>query len=184
MDDSKIIELFFERSEQAITELSEKYGAVCMKTARNILGSKSDAEECVNDTYLAVWNTVPPQKPNPLLTYLCKIVRNISLKKYHSNTAQKRNTVYDAALDEIEDYIPSPSNVEDELNAKLLSQQIADFLYTLDKDNRVMFVRRYWYSDSVSDIAAAFGTSAHNVSARLHRIRKELKNYLTSKGEI
>ena len=92
MDDSKIIELFFERSEQAIIELSNKYGAICSKVADNILNNRLDSEECVNDAYLGVWNTIPPQRPNPLLSYVCRIVRNLALKKYHENTAQKRNS--------------------------------------------------------------------------------------------
>lgn len=98
LDDSKIIELFYARSEQAIVELSQKYGSVCSKIANNILNNKLDAEECVNDAYLGAWNTIPPQNPNPLLTYISRIVRNLSIKKYHSNTSVKRNSFYDVAL--------------------------------------------------------------------------------------
>jgi DNA-directed RNA polymerase specialized sigma24 family protein len=98
--DSEIIDLFNERSEKAIMELSKKYGSVCRKVARNILNNDLDAEECVNDAFLGAWNTIPPQNPNPLLTYICRIVRNLSIKKYHANTAIKRNSFYDAALDE------------------------------------------------------------------------------------
>ena len=94
MEDSKIVELFYERSEQAIIELSRKYEKLCKKIAKNILGNNLDAEECVNDAYLGVWNTIPPQNPNPLITYVCKIVRNTAVKKYHNNTAIKRNTSY------------------------------------------------------------------------------------------
>ena len=100
MDDSKIIELFYERSEQAIIELSKKYGTVCTKVAKNILNDVRDTEECVNDAYLGAWNTIPPQRPNPLLSYVCRIVRNLAIKKYHANTAVKRNSIYDVALDE------------------------------------------------------------------------------------
>lgn len=182
MDDRKIIELFHNRSEQAITELSEKYGAVCTKIATNILNSKLDAEECVNDAYLGAWNTIPPQIPNPLSTYICRIVRNLSIKKYHSNRSVKRNSFYDVALEELESCIPSGKTAESELAAKELSRMIDDFLDTLDKDSRVMFVRRYWYSDSISDIAARFHTSNNNVSVRLSRTRKKLKNYLKKEG--
>lgn len=101
LDDRKIIELFFERSEQAIIELSNKYGSVCSKVAFNILNNKQDTEECVNDAYLGTWNTIPPQNPNPLLSYVCRIVRNLAIKKYHTNTATKRNSIYDVALDEL-----------------------------------------------------------------------------------
>lgn len=182
MDDSKIIELFYARSEQAIMELSQKYGAVCIKIAKNILNNKLDAEECVNDAYLGAWNTIPPQNPNPLLTYISRIVRNLSIKRYHSNTSVKRNSFYDAALDELENCISSDNAVEAELSAKELAQIIDDFLDTLDKDNRVMFVRRYWYSDSISDIAARFHTSNNNISVRLSRTREKLKNYLKKEG--
>ena len=99
MNDSEIIDLFYMRSERAIMELAAKYGNVCNKVAKNILNNILDAEECVNDAYLGAWNTIPPQNPNPLLTYICRIVRNLSIKKYHANTSVKRNSFYDAALD-------------------------------------------------------------------------------------
>ena len=182
VDDSKIIDLLFERSEQAIAALSQKYEAVCNAVARNILKNSLDAEECVNDSFLAIWNTIPPQKPNPLLTYICRIVRNLSIKKYHANTALKRNSFYDAALDELEDCLASPANVENELAAKELTLLLDSFLDTLDKENRMMFVRRYWYSDSISDIAARFQISSNNVTVRLFRIRKKLHTYLRKAG--
>ncbi|MBQ6172913.1 MAG: sigma-70 family RNA polymerase sigma factor [Clostridia bacterium] len=147
MDDSKIIELFFERSEQAIIELSNKYGAIFSKVADNILNNRRDAEECVNDAYLGVWNTIPPQRPDPLLSYVCRIVRNLALKKYHENTAQKRNSYYDAALDEIEDCIPSSFSVENQIMAKEVAGVIDGFLETLDQQSRIMFIRRYWHAD-------------------------------------
>ena len=124
-------------------ELSTKYGAVCSKVAKNILNNSHDAEECVNDAYLGAWNTIPPQNPNPLLTYICRIVRNLSIMKYHANTAIKRNSFYDAALDELEDCLASSETVEDKLTAKELSATLDQFLDTLDRENRVMFVRRY-----------------------------------------
>ena len=182
MEDSKIIELFYERSEQAIVELSEKYGRICHRIAVNILKNDADAEECVNDTYLGAWNTIPPQNPNPLLTYICRIVRNISIKRYHQNTAKKRNSYYDVALDELEDCLPSAMSVEDEVNAGELALLFDDFLATLDKTNRVMFVRRYWFSDSVSDIAATFKMNDHAVTVRLSRTREKLRQYLIGKG--
>ena len=182
MEDSKIIELFYQRSERAIMELSQKYGTVCTRIAKNILNNALDAEECVNDAYLGAWNTIPPQKPNPLKTYICRIVRNLSIKRYHSNTSMKRNSFYDAALDELENCIPSGKTVETELSAKELAQIIDDFLDTLDKENRVIFVRRYWYSDSISDIAKRFRMSNNNVSVRLSRTREKLKKYLKKEG--
>ena len=182
LDDRKIIELFFERSEQAIIELSDKYGSVCSKVAFNILNNKQDAEECVNDAYLGTWNTIPPQNPNPLLSYVCRIVRNLAIKKYHSNTAAKRNSIYDVALGELEDCIPSSTLIEDEFNAIETARIIDDFLKTLDQDNRIMFVRRYWHSDSIEDLAKLFGTSNHNISVRLSRTREKLKKHLIKEG--
>ena len=152
MKDEQIIALFFARSQQALTELDRKYGAVCSAVARNILKNPQDAEECVNDAYLGVWNTIPPQHPDPLLTYLCRIVRNRSIKRYHANTAQKRNSSYDVALDE------------------------------LAPRNRMLFVRRYWYADDIPALAERFHMSRNSVSIRLSRIRKKLRDYLQKEG--
>ena len=182
MDDSKIIELFFERSEQAIIELSKKYGPVFKKLALNILKSERDAEECIEDAYLGVWNTIPPQRPEHLSGYVCRIVRNTAIKKYHSNTAKKRDGEYDVALDELEECLSSPQSVEDEIDARELARIIDDFLGTLDKQSRIMFVRRYYHSDSIDELARLFGTSGHNVSVRLFRIRNKLKKHLIKKG--
>lgn len=182
LEDSKIIKLFFERSDQAIIELSNKYGAVCSKIAFNILGNKQDVEECVNDAYFGAWNTIPPQNPSPLLSYVCRIVRNLAVKRYHTNTAVKRNSIYDVALDELEDCFPSSVSVEEGFNAKETASIIDGFLKTLDKKNRIIFVRRYWYSDSISDLAELFQTSSHNISVRLSRTREKLKKHLIKEG--
>ena len=184
MDDSKIIELFYERSEQAIVALSKKYGDVCYKIAVNILKDNSDAEECVNDTYLGVWNTIPPQKPNPLLTYVCRIARNLSIKRYHKNTALKRNSYYDVALDEIESCLYSTTTIQDEVTSNELTKFLDDFLDSLDQENRIMFVMRYWFSDSISNIAERFRLNNHAVTVRLSRIRDKLRRYLIEKGVI
>ena len=182
MEDQKIIELFFARSEQAIAQLQNKYGNRCLRVAGNILNNRLDAEECVNDAYLAVWNSIPPQEPDPLLTYVCHIVRNLSIKKYHANSALKRNSHYDIALDELEECIQTNETVENELAVKELAGAINQFLGTLSRENRVMFIRRYWFSDSVADIAGMFRTSSRNVSLRLLRVRKGLKKYLEKEG--
>ena len=181
MDDSKIIELFYERSEQAIVELSKKYGDTCHQIAFNILKNHSDAEECVNDAYLGAWNSIPPQNPKPLLSYICKIVRNISVKRYRQNTAKKRNSYYDVALDELENCLPISEETY-AISASELSKLLDDFLDGLDKTNRIMFVRRYWFSDSVSDIASMLGMNEHAVVARLSRTREKLRKYLVKKG--
>lgn len=182
MEDFEIIDLFFNRSEQAISELSLKYGKVCKKVSLNILNNTRDAEECVNDAYLGAWNGMPPQRPDPLLTYICRIVRNLSIKKYHANTAVKRNSYYDLALDELAEFIPSASTVEAECNSNELAKIIDAFLDTLDRDNRVMFMRRYWFSDPLTEIAKIFNMTDHNVAVRLSRTRKKLQDFLEKEG--
>ncbi len=182
LNDNRIIDLFFERSEQAITELSGAYGVLCNNIAFHILGNAQDAEECVNDAYLGVWNTVPPKRPNPLRSYVCRIVRNLAIKQYHHNTAQKRNSVYDVALDELENCFPSSDSVEGAFDAAQAARCINAFLATLSRENRVLFVRRYWHADSIDDLAALFQTSNHNISVRLSRIRAKLNNYLIQEG--
>ena len=184
LEDEKIIDLFFERSEQAITELDLKYGKFCRKLSRNILNDSRDTEECMNDAYLAVWNTIPPERPAPLLTYLCKILRNISLKLYHSKTAVKRNSSHDIAIGELEDCLSASNTVESETEARELSRLIESYLDTLSQENRVIFIRRYWFSDAYSDIAGQTGLTEKNVSVRLTRLRKQLKQFLKEKGVI
>lgn len=182
MNDSEIIDLFYMRSERAIMELAAKYGNVCNKVAKNILNNILDAEECVNDAYLGAWNTIPPQNPNPLLTYICRIVRNLSIKKYHANTSVKRNSFYDAALDELGECVSSSESVEEEISAKELTRQIDYFLDTLDAESRILFVRRYWYAYSISELAEQFGLKSNTVSVRLSRIRDKLRDYLKGEG--
>ena len=178
MEDEKIIDLFFERSEQGIRELDIKYGKVCHNLSYHIVGSRRDAEECVNDAYLGAWNAIPPAKPNPLLTYVCKIVRNISLKIYWRKEAAKRSGHYKIALEEIEGYIADQKTVEDEIEARELARIIGEFLDTLTLENRVIFMRRYWFADSYKDIAEFVGLSEKNISVRLTRIREKMKQYL------
>lgn len=178
LEDREIIALFYERSEQAIAELSGKYGAVCTRVANNILNNRLDSEECVNDAYLGAWNTIPPQKPDPLRSYICRIVRNLAIKRYHANTAAKRNSFYDVALDELENCFPASPSAEEMLLAKEVAAVVDAFLHALDTDSRVLFVRRYWHADSIEALATLFHTSKHNVSVRLSRIREKLRKYL------
>lgn len=178
IDDEKIIELFFERSEQAIRELDIKYGKICHNLSYNIVNSRQDAEECVNDAYLGAWNAIPPVKPDPLLTYICKIVRNISLNLYHRKEAAKRSSHYTIAIEEIEACIAATNAVEAEIEAVELAHSIERFLDTLTVENRVLFMRRYWFSDSCRDIAGFMGLTEKNVSVRLTRIREKLRQYL------
>ena len=184
LEDSKIISLFNERSEQAIAELDRKHGAAVKKTAMNILNNVQDTEECTNDTYLGVWNTVPPQHPNPLVSYVCRIARNLAIKKYHANKAVKRKGNYDLALDELEECIPSAVSIEDDYTAKELSAAISRFLENLSYEDRFCFIRRYWFTDPVTDIAGTLHWKPHRVSVRLSRIREKLKHELTEEGLI
>lgn len=184
MEDHQIINLFWARREQAITELTNKYDKVLRKISVNILNNPFDAEECVNDTYLAAWNSIPPQNPNPLPTYLCRIVRNLSIKKYHANTALKRNSYYDVSLNELEACISSPNTVDSEYEAKEFAAIIDAFLDTLNTEQRVMFMRRYWFSDSLADIAKRFRITEHNAAVRLSRTRNKLRKYLLKEASF
>ena len=184
MEDEKIIELFFARSELAIKELDNKYGKVCHSISYNILSNDLDAEECVNDAYLGTWNAIPPHRPNPLLAFVCKIVRNVSIMRHRTNTAMKRNSSFDIAMSEIEDCIAAPETAETSLEAKALAQIIERFLDTLTTENRVIFMRRYWFSDSYADISSLTGLSEKNISVRLTRIRTNLRNYLVKEGVL
>ena len=183
MNDQKIIELFFERSEQAIGELDKKYGRICHKVSYNILNNQQDAEECVNDAYLGAWNAIPPAKPDPLLAFVCKIVRNVSLKRREQNTAAKRNSRYDVAMEELENCLAS-AGVEEEIAERELTEIIESFLDSLSKENRVIFLRRYWFSDTYADISRRVGLTEKNISVRLTRIRKDLRKYLTERGVL
>ena len=182
MQDSNIIALFLQRSERAIGELERKYGAACSRTANNILGNRQDAEECVNDSYLAVWNTVPPQQPDPLIAYVLRIVRNISLKRVQHNAAAKRAGNYQECYEELSGCIASHDTPESVYNAKQLTLYIEDFLSGLSSTNRYLFVRRYWYLDSIDAIAGRFHMAASSVRASLSRSRKKLKQQLEQEG--
>ena len=178
IDDEKIIDLFFERDQQAIRELEIKYGKICHNLSYNIVNSRQDAEECVNDAYLGAWNAIPPARPNPLLSYLVKIVRNISLKIYWRKEAAKRNSIYTIAMQEIETCIADKKTVEDEIEARELAHIIENFLDSLTTKERIIFMRRYAYIDTYADIAKRVGTSEKNVSVRLSLIRQKMKQYL------
>ena len=182
MTDTEIINLFFERSEQAIDELAKKHGNAVARVARNILGNEQDTEECANDTYLGTWNAIPPHRPSPLRTFVCKIARNLATKKYHSNTAVIRNSQYDLALDDLEEILADSNSVEEAYEAKELRAAINGFLATLNPSDRFLFMRRYWYSDPVKDIAKMAHSTTNSVTVRLFRIREKLRLYLEKEG--
>lgn len=177
MEDHKLIALLFSRSEQAITGLVQRFGKRLFSTAYNILNSREDAEEAVNDTYLALWNAIPPETPDPLEGYVYRTGRNIALKKLRYLSAEKRSSQYDIALEELSAVL-SGENLEDTLDARALGQAIDRFLTTLPKQNRILFIRRYWFGDSVRELSCAFSLSENTVSVRLSRVRTQLKTYL------
>ena len=183
MDDAKIVQLYWDRNEQAILATADKYGNYCASIAKNILGNHEAAEECVNDTYLNAWNSMPPHRPSILSTFLGKIVRNLSIKRYKHNTADKRGggqaTV---VLDEIAEFVSDADSVEQEIDRKELVTAIDSFLDRLPADKRNIFICRYWYFDSISDIANRFRMTENNVSVTLNRLRLKLHNYLLERG--
>ena len=182
MDDNMIVDLFWERNEDAITQTQEKYGKYCFSIAFNILKSDSDAEECVNDTYMNAWNSMPPNRPNVLSLFLGKITRNLSLNKYYHNRAMKRTTVIEEALDEVADFVSSDSDFDPVAEETVLKDVINRFLASLNKQNRIVFVRRYWYLSTVKEIANDCGLSENNVKVKLTRLRKSFKAFILKEG--
>ena len=183
MDDAKIVQLYFDRDEQAIPATADKYGNYCTSIAENILGNHEDAEECVNDTYLNTWNAIPPHRPQMLSTFLGKIVRNLAFNRYKHNTADKRGGgELSAVLDELVGCVSGNEDVEQAYEYKELVAAINDFLSALPAEKRNIFVCRYWYTDSISDIAARYDMTYATVSMMLNRLRTKLHNYLIERG--
>ena len=183
MDDAKIVQLYWDRNEQAISVTANKYGNYCTSIAINILGNREDAEECVNDTYMNAWNSMPPHRPNILSTFLGKITRNLSLNRYKHNTADKRGGgELPVVLDELSDLVSGKDDVEQESEHKELVKSIDAFLDTLSPEKRSIFISRYWYTDSISEIAVRHGMNDGAVSMTLNRLRLKLHNYLLERG--
>ena len=182
MEDQRIVNLYIERSQQAIVETKNKYGAYCKAIARNILSSSSDIEECENDTYLATWNAIPPTIPRKLSVLLGRITRNIALDKYGYNTAKKRNRRFEVILTELEGCLASTDTVETIYEAGEIANLINQFLYAIDEQARNLFIRRYWYSDSIENLSIRFNMSSSKVKSILFRTRNKLKVYLVKEG--
>ncbi|MBP3666531.1 MAG: sigma-70 family RNA polymerase sigma factor [Clostridia bacterium] len=178
MHDDRIIELYFARDEQAIRHTADKYGAYCTAVSMNILHSEPDAEECVNDTYLKTWNSIPPTRPSSLRLFLAAIVRNLSLNRLRDRRAGKRNPVIEVSLEELSECIPAPNDQ----NEGELASLINEFLGTCSKTDRIIFVQRYFYSLSDEAIAEGLGLTRNAVSLRLSRTRKRLRVYLEERG--
>ena len=181
MEDRHIIALLQQRSETAISAIAERLGGRLLAIARNILGSDRDAQECVNDTYLALWNSIPPEEPDPLSAYACRIARNTALSRLRKNSAAKRSGDYDLSLEELTECI-GEDTLQRAVDARALGDAIDRFLDTLPKENRILFLRRHWFGDSVKTIAADRGLTESAVSVRLNRTRNKLKDYLIKEG--
>lgn len=181
MEHKYILKLLLARSEESITALAKHFGPRLYATALNILGIHQDAEETVSDTYLAVWNAIPPKEPDPLSAFVYRVGRNLALKRLRHETAQKRNGTYDLSLEELEGCIPSQA-LEEAVDARALGRAIDRFLQTLPAQTRVLFLRRYWFGDSVKDIAQALGLRENTVTVRLSRTREKLRSNLQKEG--
>lgn len=181
MEDKQILQLLLRRAERAISIMSKTYGPRLYRTAMHILGRHEDAEESVNDTYLAVWNAIPPKEPDPLSGFVYKTGRNIALNRLRYDHAQRRASDYDLSLDELAACI-SGTRLEDEIDARLLGRAIDRFLDTLPQTSRILFLRRYYFGDSIKDIAISRSMTPNSVSVQLSRTREKLKDYLHKEG--
>lgn len=183
MDDSQIVDLYWNRQGIAISETKKKYGRYLFSIANHILAQYEDSEECVNDTYLGAWNSIPPHRPVVLSTYLGKITRRLAMKKHRMNTADKRGgTQADLSLDELADCIPANRTIDEQLSQRALVSILNSFLSELPETQRQVFVCRYWYCDSIAEIAQRFSWSESKVKMTLLRTREKLKQRLKKEG--
>ena len=181
MEDKKIVKLLFARAENAISELSARFGKQLHRIAFNILENHQDAEECTNDTYFALWNAIPPVSPDPLAPYVYRTGRNTALKRLHRDTAKKRDSRYDVSLEELNSCLPG-EDVEQLIDARELGRAMDRFLDSKSRESRYIFIRRYWYGDSIGEIARELNMQENAVSVRLNRIRNSLKEHLKKEG--
>lgn len=182
MDDERIIGLYWDRKEQAITETSSKYGSLCFRIANNILASHEDSEECVNDTYLSVWNNIPSNRPERFSAYIAKITRNLALTRYDYVSAKKRNPDAVCSLDELGDCVSGRETVESTIENRRIEEAINSFLWRQTKEKRDVFILRYWYFESLQDICQRTGFSLSKVKSMLFDLRRKLRDYLESEG--
>lgn len=180
MDDSSIIELFRQRNQSAIDELRRKYEKLCIYIAGNVLSQPEDIEECVNSAYYEVWKSIPPASPDDIKNYLCRIVRNIAINRLEYNSAAKRDSRYTVSIEEISGCVPATP--DEDIRLKELAGTISRFLRTQDDKHRKVFIRRYSFGDSISDIAERFSLNEKTVATYLFRTRKKLKEYLRKEG--
>ena len=183
MNDQDIIRLYWERDERAIRETASVYGAYCSRIAWNIVKNPEDTEECVNDTYLHVWNSIPTDRPAIFKAYIGRITRNLALSVYRKLHAQKRGGgELQAVFEELEAGLPAVRGTEEELEDREIAKTLSDFLRTQDEPARLIFVRRYWYTESIRELAEAFALSESNVKQILFRTRNKLRAYLEKEG--
>ena len=183
MDDSEIIELYFQRSEEAVTQTASKYGKYCYQIAYHILSSREDSEESVNDTYLAAWNSMPPQRPSVLSAYLAKLTRRISIDRFRYRTRDKRrDSQYALSLSELDDCVSGGNTTEEIINVKLLADTIGIYLRLQSEEARNAFIGRYYFLDSLKEVAAYCGMSESKCKSLLYRTRVGLKEYLEKEG--
>lgn len=180
MDDHKIIELYWERDETAIQETALRYGGLCAQIAQNILSSREDSEECVNDTYLALWNAIPDQRPKIFSAFIGRITRNLALKRYDYISAAKRSSSATASLEELGDCVSGTDSVVSELERRRIQNAIDTFLWAQSDAKRTVFIRRYWYFDSIERISRRTGFSESKVRSMLYELRRKLRAYLES----
>ncbi len=182
VDDKRIIALFLERSEQAVEAVSQKYGKLCKYLAQGIVDSEADAMECVNDAYMALWNTIPPEHPASLRAYLTKILRNIACNRSDHQVAARRDSRLELSLQELENVLPAGSDPDRMLDSAIIREALNQFLRSQNKKDRFLFLRRYYYLDTCREIARMTGMSESAVSTRLGRLRSELKELLSKEG--
>ena len=181
MDDNQIINLFFQRDEDAVRVIDEKYGGKLNALAANILQSREDGLECVNDAYMKAWNAIPPTRPEYLFAFLATTVRNIAIDMIRKNNADKRQGKVTELTKELEECIGN-GGLQSNLDKEDIGALLSDFLEFIDENKRIIFLRRYWYSDSIKDISERMQMSESTVKVTLHRTRKELRKYLESEG--
>lgn len=179
MDDASIIALYFDRNEQAIRETADRFGTACMSNAMHILGSREEAEECVNDTYFELWRSIPPQRPEHLTAFILTVVRHLAMNRIKHRQAKKRGgTSVQLALEELDNILPAEDDVEGQAERNVTADAINHFLGTLTKEQRILFLRRYWHFQTPKEIAAALNLSESNVRVTLMRLRTKLKEFL------
>lgn len=184
MKEEEIIEMFWQRKEEAVRVLQTHYGRLCYQIAYNILKNREDAEECENDSYLHMWNSIPPKRPLPILPYLCRIVRNLALNRYEYNHALKRSGEPEGVFEELEETVASLERVEDALWRKELIKEINHFLEGRKVQQRRIFLARYYFAASIGEIADKYGMSESKVKSMLFRMRKDLKAQLERGGYL